>query len=792
MSVETENGVERRRSLVSTTAEENYLIVHGKSPPRATSPSSHTSEAIPNSQGDQSPYRNHSQDARLNNASNPTNRRADITERDVESQSARNTKAGVDQSITADGAVGGTTGGKDSGGKSTAGSSSRSVLGEGKGVQGDALRTPHGVKASDERAVRVEYDTVTKGSGYEVDHLAVPGYGESYARRSLPSVREDVLVEALAESARSYSGDLSRPLRRGEYAMPFPDNPRGTSLSSVEVPEGSINTVSLAVSKNGSHVARPVRDHGGASLFDRFSTGGGSLWQKAPQGAPLVVKPSGVVYSREPKEYEDYLPRESKRPPLQRRGSLGRIAVPDYDYYDTYDDPPRQTWSKPKESRGSQTVRVKNEQPHHSILKKKAPEEKRDTRPSHRAEEHADVGPIIIASGLVPKNLESYTSEYQAALARNGHKGNSSNNGNHGPSGNGNGNGHHHTSGNGNGNGHYHTNGNNGYGTGGGNPYHSNGSNRTTNSRSYPVKERDHFQERYFDPPPSVTAPLIAPQPKQSVGDVFDRLHRNVKPEHAQRKPEIKPKPKPAPPATQKTNTANTKPPVSSTAIVKDPVDRASVVGSNSTTTTSASSKGSSGGGDVFTRLYENAPSRKRSEKPNESTRLLDVPEGVAVTDSAPKPKKTAAKTRTARQGEEKGDAVINMPLLAPDIVVDDMGGSSPSRGGMGGSDGYRGGGGGGGGGDNTKLPIVMLQGFFRGPGDRSPHHRRPSMTVSELTLPPDLLDVTSVIRGALPVLPRPLAALCLILNFFFLTWYLPIGFDIQALKQLSLMKATT
>ncbi|XP_047497754.1 uncharacterized protein LOC125044838 [Penaeus chinensis] len=154
--------------------------------------------------------------------------------------------------------------------------------------------------------------------------------------------------------------------------------------------------------------------------------------------------------------------------------------------------------------------------------------------------------------------------------------------------------------------------------------------------------------------------------------------------------------------------------------------------------------------------------------RPNESTRLLEVPEGAVVTDSAPKPKKTTNKSaaRTGKQGE-KGDAIINMPLLAPDIVVDDMGGSSPSRGRMGGSDGYRGGGGGGGGGggDNTKLPIVMLQGFFRGPGERSPHHRRPSMTVSELTLPPDLLDVTSVIRGALPVLPRPLAALCLTLN---------------------------
>lgn len=37
--------------------------------------------------------------------------------------------------------------------------------------------------------------------------------------------------------------------------------------------------------------------------------------------------------------------------------------------------------------------------------------------------------------------------------------------------------------------------------------------------------------------------------------------------------------------------------------------------------------------------------------------------------------------------------------------------------------------------------------------------------SVNELTLPPHLVDVTSVIRGALPVLPRSLAALCLTLN---------------------------
>nr|XP_045604902.1 protein stum-like [Procambarus clarkii] len=37
--------------------------------------------------------------------------------------------------------------------------------------------------------------------------------------------------------------------------------------------------------------------------------------------------------------------------------------------------------------------------------------------------------------------------------------------------------------------------------------------------------------------------------------------------------------------------------------------------------------------------------------------------------------------------------------------------------------------------------------------------------SVSEMTLPPHLVDVTSVLRGALPVLPRSLAALCLTLN---------------------------
>ncbi|KAK3893690.1 hypothetical protein Pcinc_002502 [Petrolisthes cinctipes] len=99
----------------------------------------------------------------------------------------------------------------------------------------------------------------------------------------------------------------------------------------------------------------------------------------------------------------------------------------------------------------------------------------------------------------------------------------------------------------------------------------------------------------------------------------------------------------------------------------------------------------------------------------------------------------------------------LSPPRLAPDIVVDDGEESSPVHGGGMDQQGK--------GSSSDKLPIVLLQGFFRGPGAASPHYRRPSVTVNELTLPPHLVDVTSVIRGALPVLPRSLAALCLTLN---------------------------
>ncbi|KAK7070916.1 hypothetical protein SK128_004884 [Halocaridina rubra] len=54
---------------------------------------------------------------------------------------------------------------------------------------------------------------------------------------------------------------------------------------------------------------------------------------------------------------------------------------------------------------------------------------------------------------------------------------------------------------------------------------------------------------------------------------------------------------------------------------------------------------------------------------------------------------------------------------LAPDIVVDDVGDPAPIHGH-------------GGNGESSKIPLVLLQGFFRGPGSKSPHHRRPSVLI--------------------------------------------------------------
>lgn len=85
---------------------------------------------------------------------------------------------------------------------------------------------------------------------------------------------------------------------------------------------------------------------------------------------------------------------------------------------------------------------------------------------------------------------------------------------------------------------------------------------------------------------------------------------------------------------------------------------------------------------------------------------------------------------------------------LAPDIVVD--GGLGEA--GMGrfrtGEGGPPEKGGGGEGSSNDTLPIVLLQGFFRGPGARSPHHRRPSV-VSTLFLLRQLLRHQAIISSS-------------------------------------------
>lgn len=65
----------------------------------------------------------------------------------------------------------------------------------------------------------------------------------------------------------------------------------------------------------------------------------------------------------------------------------------------------------------------------------------------------------------------------------------------------------------------------------------------------------------------------------------------------------------------------------------------------------------------------------------------------------------------------------LSPPRLAPDIVVDDGEEPSPVHGGGMDQQGK--------GSSSDKLPIVLLQGFFRGPGAASPHHRRPSVVSS-------------------------------------------------------------
>nr|XP_053641203.1 putative uncharacterized protein DDB_G0289263 [Cherax quadricarinatus] len=277
--------------------------------------------------------------------------------------------------------------------------------------------------------------------------------------------------------------------------MSYQATPRGASLSAVEVPESTISTVSLAVSKSASGGSRLVtgRDAAGATggMVNRFSAPR-SLWHKVK--VPLVVKSGRDQYSRELREYEDYMPREPLRPVLQRRSSLSYDPY-DKNYYneDAYGNHSLNNWgSSVEESRDVQPVR--NQQSRHNLVKTGA-------KPTQKKEEDRESPPIIIASGLVPKNLEPLTSEYKAThpvqnddggkgVGNSSHKRNESHRGtvdkdhhstgNNGHSGTGN-NGH-----SGTGNGHSGT-GNNGHSGTGSNAYHStsNSSHCTTGSDSY-------------------------------------------------------------------------------------------------------------------------------------------------------------------------------------------------------------------------------------------------------------------------------------------------------------------
>nr|XP_053643152.1 uncharacterized protein LOC128696100 [Cherax quadricarinatus] len=823
------SGIVRSRSLVAITAEENFIYATGQSP-RSSSSLSQQVESQPG----QSNSSNHSKETQQNTAFDATNGKTDQMNEKLENQSESSSQSVADQSIPQDGVAGSTAGVKNSGGKPTLGGSVLANVAVSGGAEKDDASEPQKSISKVKEDSAKHYSAKSKDSGKALKNpqhdlntesnskdVTVPPVSTGSVVAQSTSLREDVLVEALVESARSNSGDkISIPIS-GNTTMPYQAAPRGTSLSSVEVPEGTISTVSLAVSKTESAVSRPlaVRDPTAATtggIFDRFSTPR-SLWQKAQP--PLVVKSGGDPYSREPREYEDYLPREPSRPTLKRRGSLSKIDAQDLND-DDYDDSSLYNWkSKVKESRGAQTVRMKNQQPRHSILKKTDPrptQRKDELRPSLKErihEEYRDSPPIIIASGLVPKNLESLTSEYQAAHAghnddgghgigvsshlstgttghhgavNSGHSGTGSN-AYHGNSG-------HYTTGSS-------TYNSATYGPGGGTSYsnYPSSTNYPSNtsypastnypvstanrmggvpaSRSYTAKERDQFHERYLEPAPGgpATTPLATSQQKQNIGDVFDRLHSNRRPEHTAvvaRKPEIKPKPKSVPPKAPARDGGGSS--ATTRAAVPESQRRLQQQQQQQ-----LQQQQQAAANDVFSRLYQNAPSRKRRDEVSESSRLLEVPAStLQPSDTAPTAYKDTGKTsqRPAKDSapapagrHSRSDTVLNMPLtqdtqdgdtpgLAPDIVVDDLGEPTPVHRGRLDYEAHKGGG-------NDKLPIVLLQGFFRGPGGRSPHHRRPSYSVSELTLPPHLVDVTSVLRGALPVLPRSLAALCLTLN---------------------------
>ncbi|KAF2367338.1 SPEC3/Stum [Trinorchestia longiramus] len=63
------------------------------------------------------------------------------------------------------------------------------------------------------------------------------------------------------------------------------------------------------------------------------------------------------------------------------------------------------------------------------------------------------------------------------------------------------------------------------------------------------------------------------------------------------------------------------------------------------------------------------------------------------------------------------------------------------------------------------KVPIVLMQGVFNRAAANTSLGRRAALEVEQLPLPPFLVEPTSRLRGALPVLPPSFASLCLCLN---------------------------
>ena len=577
--------IQTGRSLLASMAEQNFLNSRSQMPESTTHTLEASGQVDPHDK--QTASTNQLQEINSLSALNGSNQSTQQVVVESGSQPESGKQATTDQSITEDGVAASTTSVKDSGGKVPAAASVLSRAALGGSSDYNAVSDPD--KASSltqgNAGASSSVKTVTPNDLVKLpphsDHGIVPldstrGGGlpralDHHPAPYVPSLRGDVLVKALEESARTNAGDrIALPAPQGQSVMPYHVAPRGSSLSAVEIPEPTLSTVSLAVSKNAGDMGRPIplREQGTGGIFDRFTSNSSSnsLWHKI---TPLAVRPSNDSYYREPREYEDYLPREPPRPVLQRRNSLGRINTRDYeddDYYydDDYNDNSRHT--RVKESRGAQTVRVKNQQPRHSILKKteSRPVRKEEPRSTIRdkLDEYRNTPPIIIASGIVPKNLESLTSEYQATRA-GGYK-----------------------------DGVIDT--------------------QRNGTKNHTPKEKEHFHDRHTETGTTVTAPLLASSgPKQSIGDVFDRLHNNRRLEHAalvSRRPELKQKPKAVPAKTKE----------------KD-ASLASIT-PRAPATEPQRHHQQNGGKDVYSRLYQNAaPARKRRDEVSVTTPNYDI-----------------------------------------------------------------------------------------------------------------------------------------------------------------------